>query len=180
MRGDIMKNLIKRIGQNKFQFIIFVGIVCLLLVAVIVGSLNGNTTNEPGDDNVIVTPEPKPDEDEVVITSDEFVSMPFDATLDYDVVRKFYEKDASIEDQTKSLIKYQNSLYCIRYEFFIDDYIIVIDKNKYDTTTDFNIEVESNSLTKSKEKILELSRIFSFTLKDEYLTKYRRALLKRN
>jgi uncharacterized protein YjbK len=77
-------------------------------------------------------------------------------------------------------IKYQNSLYCIRYEFFIDDYIIVIDKNKYDNNTDFNIEVESNSLIKSKEKILELSRIFSFTLKDEYLTKYRRALLKRN
>ena len=104
-----MKNLIKRIGQNKFQFFIFVGIVCLLLVAVIVGSLNNDATTNPGDDNVIVTPDPKPDEDEVVNTSDEFVSMPFDATLDYDVVRKFYEKDASIEDQTKSLIKYQNS-----------------------------------------------------------------------
>ena len=103
-----MKKWINKIGQNKFQFFIFVGIVCLLFVAVIIGSINNDTTNEPND-NIIVTPEPKPDEDEVVVTSDEFVSMPFDATLDYDVVRKFYEKGASIEDQTMSLIKYQNS-----------------------------------------------------------------------
>ena len=104
-----MKNWIKKIGQNKFQFFFFVGIVCLMLVAIIVGSVNTNTPVEEPSDDTTVTPTPKPDDEGVVSTADEFVSMPFDATLEYEVVRKFYEKDSSIEDQTKSLIKYQNS-----------------------------------------------------------------------
>lgn len=104
-----MKNWIKKIGQNKFQFFFFVGIVCLMLIAIIVGSVNTNTPIEDPNDDPVVKPTPKPDDEGVVNTSDEFVSMPFDATLDYEVVRKFYEKDSSIEDQTKSLIKYQNS-----------------------------------------------------------------------
>lgn len=104
-----MKNWIKKIGQNKFQFFFFVGIVCLLFVAIIVGSLNTNKPVETPNDDPVVTPTPKPDEEDVGNVSEEFISMPLDATLEYDVVRKFYEKDASIEDQTKSLIKYQNS-----------------------------------------------------------------------
>lgn len=104
-----MKNWIKKIGQNKFQFFFFVGIVCLMFVAIIVGSVNSNKPVENPNDDTTVTPDPTPDEENVGSVSDEFVSMPFDATLEYDVVRKFYEKDASIEDQTKSLIKYQNS-----------------------------------------------------------------------
>lgn len=105
-----MKNWIKKIGQNKFQFFFFVGIVCLLFVAIIVGSINTNKPVESPNDDTTVTPTPTPDDEENVgSVSEEFVSMPFDATLEYEVVRKFYEKDASIEDQTKSLIKYQNS-----------------------------------------------------------------------
>ena len=104
-----MKNWIKKIGQNKFQFFFFVGIVCLMLVAIIVGSVNTNKPIEDPNNDTTVTPTPKPDDEGVVSTSDEFVSMPFDATLEYEVVRKFYEKEASVEDQTKSLIKYQNS-----------------------------------------------------------------------
>ncbi len=104
-----MKNWIKKIGQNKFQFFFFVGIVCLMFTAIIIGSVNSNNSSDLSNDNTIVTPPPSNDEENVVNTSDEFVSMPFDATLEYEVVRKFYEKEASIEDQTKSLIKYQNS-----------------------------------------------------------------------
>ena len=104
-----MKNWIKKIGQNKFQFFFFVGVVCLMFAAIIIGSLNNNKQIEQPNDDTTVTPNPTPDDEGVGNISDEFVSMPFDATLEYDVVRKFYEKDASIEDQTKSLIKYQNS-----------------------------------------------------------------------
>ena len=103
-----MKNWIKKIGQNKFQFIFFVGIVFLMLVAIVIGSTTGKTPVETPNDTT-VTPDVTPDDEGVVNTSLEFVSMPFDATLEYEVVRKFYEKDASIEDQTKSLIKYLNS-----------------------------------------------------------------------
>ena len=106
-----MKNWIKKIGQNKFQFFFFVGIVCLLLIAIVVSSINTSDPVEtPGGNNTIIdTPTPKPDEEDVVTTADEFVSMPLDPTTSYKVVRKFYEKDSCIEDQTKSLIKYQNS-----------------------------------------------------------------------
>lgn len=106
-----MKNWIKKIGQNKFQFFFFVGIVGLLVMAIIVASINETPSETPGDDiNNIVTPDPVPDDDEQVSNNSvEFVSMPFDATLKYNVVRKFYEKDASKEDQAKALIKYENS-----------------------------------------------------------------------
>ena len=33
-----MKNWIKKIGQNKFQFFFFVGVVCLMFAAIIIGS----------------------------------------------------------------------------------------------------------------------------------------------
>ena len=106
-----MKNLIKKIGQNKCRFFFCVGIVCLLLVAIVIGSINTKAPVEtPGGDSPIVeTPTPKPDDEDVVTTAEEFVSMPLDPTASYKVVRKFYEKDASIEEQTKALIKYQNS-----------------------------------------------------------------------
>ena len=85
--------------------------MCLLLVAIVIGSINTKAPVEtPGGDSPIVeTPTPKPDDEDVVTTAEEFVSMPLDPTASYKVVRKFYEKDASIEEQTKALIKYQNS-----------------------------------------------------------------------
>ena len=106
-----MKNWIKKIGQNKFQFFFFVGIVGLLVMAIVVASVNNNTSTESPSDNPgnVITPDPNPDDEEVITTATEFVSMPFDATLTYKVVRKFYEKDASKEDQAKALIKYENS-----------------------------------------------------------------------
>lgn len=106
-----MKNWIKKIGQNKFQFFFFVGIVGLLVMAIVVASVNDNTPTESPSDNSgnVITPDPNPDDEEVITTATEFVSMPFDATLTYKVVRKFYEKDASKEDQAKALIKYENS-----------------------------------------------------------------------
>lgn len=110
-----MKKLIKKIGQNKFQFIFFASLVFLVVLAIVIASVDTKapvTTNPDDDPTDIKKPdEPKPsvDDEEVNLTADELVSLPFDSTLDYHVVRKFYEKDASKEDQAKSLIKYDNT-----------------------------------------------------------------------
>ena len=105
-----MKNWIKKIGQNKFQFFFFVGIVALLAVALIVSAtLNG--TDDPIDDidtptDVVPTPG---DDEEAATTPEEVVILPFTSDTSYVVVRKFYEKSASKEDQAKALIKYGNT-----------------------------------------------------------------------
>lgn len=102
-----MKNLIKKIGQNKFQFFFFVGILALLAVALIV-SATLNPTEEPVDSNPPVVVPPV-DDDPVVTTPEEVFKLPFQENTEYKVVRKFYNKDASREEQAQSLIKYGNS-----------------------------------------------------------------------
>lgn len=102
-----MKNLIKKIGQNKFQFFFFVGILALLAVALIV-SATLNSTEEPVDPNPPVVVPPV-DDNTVVTTPEEVFKLPFQENTEYKVVRKFYNKDASREEQAQSLIKYGNS-----------------------------------------------------------------------
>ena len=77
---------------------------------------------------------------------------------------------------TISQIKYKKSLHCNRLEFYIDEFIIVLDKNEYGNIIDFNIEIESTSLEKSVNKNLELSKMFSYEFKDKYRTKFIRVL----
>ena len=103
-----MKNWIKKIGQNKFQFFFFIGMVSVLVVAIIISASLENTTEEP------ITEEPPttitPPTDEPVDTiPEETLKLPFDDKLDYAVVRKFYDKNSSKEEQLKALIKYGNS-----------------------------------------------------------------------
>ncbi len=102
-----MKNLIKKIGQNKFQFFFFVGILAVLVVALIVSaSLNGKR-GIVDDNPPTVTP---PVDDQPVDTKpEEVLKLPFTDDLDYQIVRKFYDKNASKEDQAKALIKYGNT-----------------------------------------------------------------------
>lgn len=104
-----MKNWIKKIGQNKFQFFFFVGILSLLVVALIV-SATLNNTEDPIDDNppTIVTPDDGNDE-QADTKPEEVLVVPFASDIEYVVVRKFYDKNASKEDQAKSLIKYGNT-----------------------------------------------------------------------
>ena len=101
-----MKNWVKKIGQNKFQFFFFVGVLALLLVALVLASTipandNPNPNNSDNPDN--------PNPSEVVTSVAEKVNLPFKSDLEYQVVRKFYEKDGTKEDQEKSLIKYGTS-----------------------------------------------------------------------
>ncbi len=103
-----MKNWIKKIGQNKFQFFFFVGMVAVLLVAIIISASTDSSVDTPVDQNppVNVTP---PSDDPVDTIPEEMLKLPFDEKMDYTIVRKFYDKNASKEDQLKALIKYGNS-----------------------------------------------------------------------
>lgn len=100
-----MKNILKKISQNKFQFFFFVGLLGLLLLALVV-STTPNEIEKP-DDPVIEQPGEKPDN--VVTETIEVVNLPLDGTIDFVVTRKFYEKTESKENQELSLIKYNNS-----------------------------------------------------------------------
>lgn len=102
-----MKKLFKKIGENKFQFIFFVGLIGLLIFAFVVSASQKQEeqTNNPNDN--IQTP--TIDDPIVEVKPEEVIKLPFDDSMDYIIVRKFYEKDGSKEDQQLSLIKYQNS-----------------------------------------------------------------------
>ena len=106
-----MKNFLEKIKQNKFQFIFSVSLAFVLLVSLLVAR-NINTQDKPIIDTPIidnVTPNPTPDTEDVTIKPEEVFKKPFNDTIEYTVVRKFYEKDSSTVDQELSLIKYNNS-----------------------------------------------------------------------
>ena len=104
-----MKNWIKKIGQNKFQFFFFVGIVALLAVALIVSATMDGTDTPPDDTDTPSDVIPNPDDEQATTTPEEALVLPFATDTDYVVVRKFYDKNASKEDQAKALIKYGNT-----------------------------------------------------------------------
>ena len=106
-----MKNWIKKISQNKFQFFFCVGMFALLLGSLVLASTVG--TNEkpvekPTVDNTDKLPSTD-NTDNVNTKPEEVFKLPFSDNMNYQVVRKFYEKDGSIEEQTLSLIKYNNT-----------------------------------------------------------------------
>lgn len=104
-----MKDLKRLIRQNRVQFIFFVAMLGLLVVALII-----STSGKPVEDGIyddpidIKNPNNDPDKDkDVVEIVDELFIVPMKD--DYTVVRKFYEKEGTKEEQAKSLIKYNNS-----------------------------------------------------------------------
>lgn len=86
-----------------------------------------------------------------------------------------------LEDNNKLFpnIKYQTYLKCKRIEIKDGNYLIVIDKNDYLNNHDYNIEVEADSLENANKKILDLSKQINFEVKDFYIPKSRRVLLKK-
>mgnify|MGYP003302068469 CR=1 FL=1 len=107
-----MKNFIQKIGQNKFQFFFSVGLATLLLVSLVVAKNINNEENTPIDTPIVQDPIETPTPDDtgnVNVKPEEVFQVPFDASMQYSVVRKFYEKNATKEDQELSLIKYNNS-----------------------------------------------------------------------
>lgn len=107
-----MKNLIQKIGQNKFQFFFSIGLATLLLVSLVIArtvKTEDKTQEEPP---ITINPTDTPtvpDTGNVDVKPEEVFKVPFSDTMEYSVVRKFYEKSASVEDQELSLIKYNNS-----------------------------------------------------------------------
>ena len=102
-----MKEWIKRINENKFQFFFFVGVLVFLFVSlVIVGVVSDNQTDDPIDDTPVVPDTPKDEDKPTTTVTVETVLLPFDQKMDFTVVRKFYERSGTKEEQEKSLIKY--------------------------------------------------------------------------
>ncbi|MBR2891425.1 MAG: M23 family metallopeptidase [Bacilli bacterium] len=104
-----MKKMSKKLGQNKFQFFFFVGILSFVLIALVIAAATPVTDDTPNDDDVI---NDNNQNDDVVDSTptitdveEEFI-IPLSNELEYLVTRKFYEKDASTTDQEKALIKY--------------------------------------------------------------------------
>lgn len=101
-----MKKLIKKIGQNKLPFFFFVGLLSLLVIALVVAANTNDTPSRPIDSGI--TPDPIKDPT-VQVKPEETMKVPLATNLEYVVVRKFYEKDGTKEEQELSLIKYQSS-----------------------------------------------------------------------
>ena len=105
-----MKNWIKKINENKFQFFFFIGILAFLFVSlIIIGATNNDPVDEPPIDEEPNTPV-IPDKEEPTITDTvELVILPLDNKKDFTIVRKFYERNGTKEEQELSLIKYGSS-----------------------------------------------------------------------
>ena len=140
-----MKNWIKKINENKFQFFFFLGILAFLFISLIViGIVGDNQTDTPNDDTTQNTPN-TPDEEEPTITDTvELITLPLDSKKDYSVVRKFYERDGSKEDQELSLIKYGSS-----YRTSVGTSYALKDNSSFDVLASLSgtvVEVKDNPL----------------------------------
>ncbi len=103
-----MKDLKKLISQNKVQFIFFVAMLGLLVVALVISTSGKVVEGGIYDDPIDNTNSGNNNNDQnVVEITDEIFILPIKD--DYTIVRKFYEKDGTKEEQAKSLIKYNNS-----------------------------------------------------------------------
>ena len=67
-----------------------------------------------------------------------------------------------------------------RYEFEINpNCLLVVDKNDYNHRIDYNVEVEASSKEEAKEIIKSILSNFGATYKKDYVSKSRRAILKK-
>ena len=105
-----MKEWIKKISENKTQFFLFVGILTVLFTSLIIMSaVTDNQVDDPVIDDTPVTPN-EPDKEEPTTTvTVELVKLPFDETMNYNIVRTFYERSGTKEEQEKALIRYGSS-----------------------------------------------------------------------
>ncbi len=59
-------------------------------------------------------------------------------------------------------------------EIKFDDFLIVLDKNEYLETCDYNLEIEANSIKRAESIILELCGFFALEYKRDYSSKSNR------
>lgn len=80
------------------------------------------------------------------------------------------EKNIKEED-----LKELTSLTTIRKEISFDNHLLVLDKNTYGDITDYNIEIEANSLDLAEEEMNKIRQEFNLTKDKNYESKTRRA-----
>ncbi|MDD4103610.1 MAG: CYTH domain-containing protein [Erysipelotrichaceae bacterium] len=68
-------------------------------------------------------------------------------------------------------LQYIGALETKRTEIPFKDYLLVIDKNCYLETTDYNIEIEAKSIEEAESAILEICRRFNLEYKNDYSSK---------
>ena len=67
-----------------------------------------------------------------------------------------------------------------RVEVRIDDYLVVLDMNKYNGIIDYDLEVEANTLKKAKKVVKSICHSFGLKYKKDYHSKSSRAINTRN
>lgn len=81
------------------------------------------------------------------------------------------ESGVNIQD-----LKILTSLYTLRYEEHIDDYLVVIDKNQYNGITDYNLEIEAPSVQRAEEVMQFYCLKYKIAYSKHYDTKSKRAI----
>lgn len=105
-----MKEWIKKISENKPQFFFFVGVLAFLFVSlIIVGVTGGNEIENPDQGNTPVIPDEPDNQEPTTSETVEKVALPFAEGMEYKVVRKFYDRNGTKEEQEQSLIRYGSS-----------------------------------------------------------------------
>ena len=77
-----------------------------------------------------------------------------------------------------SSLKIITTLITDRIEIPYPNYLLVIDKNYYNSLVDYNIEIEAESKDKAKELLNEIGRPFNVEYKKGYVSKSHRAVLR--
>ena len=102
------KNVSKFVKENKFQFFFFIAMLLLLVITIIASSNADPVVEGPSIEIPDDTTEPEnPDQNVVEIIEEQFI-MPIKDS-DYVIVRKFFDKNDTKENQQLSLIKFNNS-----------------------------------------------------------------------
>lgn len=101
-------------------------------------------------------------------------------------VKNFKEKGMFPEGEVKNLLLKNNvdisklkilaSLYTLRYEEHLDDYLVVIDKNEYNGITDYNLEIEAPTVERANEVMLYYCSKYKIIFSNHYDTKSKRAI----
>ena len=105
-----MKDWKKVIRENRFQFFFFISMFALLVLTLIISSNIDpveDTPNNPEEPGTVIKPVFPDDSDVVEIVEESFVKPIKDT--DSVVVRKFFEKDDTKENQQLALIKFNNT-----------------------------------------------------------------------
>ncbi len=91
------------------------------------------------------------------------------------IIKELNGKNVSVGE-----LKVVGKLTTDRYEFEINpNCLLVVDKNDYNHRIDYNVEVEASSKEEAKEVIKSILSSFGVTYKKDYVSKSRRAILKK-